>query len=365
MFFTPPHIKAAKERARLLKKVYHYRYAALKLEERDALRELWGRFASAIKIKDDKLLAGLTLESDKLLRRVGAHYYKHYHFYENVETLVVAAVLAIGIRMYFLQPFKIPTNSMWPTYHGMTYTLEENQKTDKGAIGDFIDLTLRGITHYQAVAPVSGRVSIPLLGYEDRERYKTAFPFRVVSRKLLGIFPIKERQYIFYVDDKPVALHVPLEFNFDKVLLEKYFHGGVTVEPSKTGRFDTGISVSAGDKIISFSIETGDMLFVDRVSYHFTSPKVGEPIVFRTRNVEGLTRLNQGIPDDKYYIKRLVALGGDLLEVKAPMLLRNNQPITGSPIFALNNSQTPPYGGDARKRPEGARWNQRSLCDGR
>ncbi len=33
--------------------------------------------------------------------------------------LLVAFVLAIGIRAYFLQPFKIPTGSMEPTLNGI------------------------------------------------------------------------------------------------------------------------------------------------------------------------------------------------------------------------------------------------------
>ena len=32
----------------------------------------------------------------------------------------MAAIVAGSIRSFFLQPFKIPTNSMWPTYNGMT-----------------------------------------------------------------------------------------------------------------------------------------------------------------------------------------------------------------------------------------------------
>ncbi|GBL24108.1 hypothetical protein EMGBS6_08930 [Opitutia bacterium] len=34
--------------------------------------------------------------------------------------VVMAAIVAGSIRSFFLQPFKIPTNSMWPTYNGMT-----------------------------------------------------------------------------------------------------------------------------------------------------------------------------------------------------------------------------------------------------
>ena len=39
---------------------------------------------------------------------------------ENVEVMLVAIAVAMAIRTFFLQPFKIPTNSMWPTYYGMT-----------------------------------------------------------------------------------------------------------------------------------------------------------------------------------------------------------------------------------------------------
>src|SRR5580692_4905087 len=39
---------------------------------------------------------------------------------ENVEVLLVALAVAMGIRTFFLQPFKIPTGSMQPTLFGVT-----------------------------------------------------------------------------------------------------------------------------------------------------------------------------------------------------------------------------------------------------
>ena len=36
---------------------------------------------------------------------------------ENVEVLLVALAVAMGIRTFFLQPFKIPTGSMQPTLY--------------------------------------------------------------------------------------------------------------------------------------------------------------------------------------------------------------------------------------------------------
>ncbi len=39
---------------------------------------------------------------------------------ENVEVLLVALAVAMAIRTFFLQPFKIPTGSMQPTLFGVT-----------------------------------------------------------------------------------------------------------------------------------------------------------------------------------------------------------------------------------------------------
>src|SRR5579859_7135759 len=39
---------------------------------------------------------------------------------ENAEVLLVALAVAMGIRTFFLQPFKIPTGSMQPTLFGVT-----------------------------------------------------------------------------------------------------------------------------------------------------------------------------------------------------------------------------------------------------
>ena len=39
---------------------------------------------------------------------------------ENVEVLLVALAVAMAIRTFFVQPFKIPTGSMQPTLFGVT-----------------------------------------------------------------------------------------------------------------------------------------------------------------------------------------------------------------------------------------------------
>ncbi|MCX6996902.1 MAG: S26 family signal peptidase [Kiritimatiellaeota bacterium] len=39
---------------------------------------------------------------------------------ENLEVIVVAGAVAMAVRTYFVQPFKIPTGSMQPTLYGIT-----------------------------------------------------------------------------------------------------------------------------------------------------------------------------------------------------------------------------------------------------
>ena len=67
----------------------------------------------------EKLKLGIERLEDVLRKTGGAHYPKT-ALVENVEFFLVAAIVILGIRTYFVQPFKIPTNSMWPTYNGMT-----------------------------------------------------------------------------------------------------------------------------------------------------------------------------------------------------------------------------------------------------
>ena len=102
-------------------KVWNYRRDVLappllrELEAKmSALRALLAERAEASRIKP-----GIEALED-VLRRAGGTHYPRTETVEWVEFLLVAAIVIIGVRTYFIQPFQIPTNSMWPSYHGMT-----------------------------------------------------------------------------------------------------------------------------------------------------------------------------------------------------------------------------------------------------
>jgi hypothetical protein len=46
--------------------------------------------------------------------------YPNANYRENIEVFLVALAVAMGIRTFFVQPFKIPTGSMQPTLFGVT-----------------------------------------------------------------------------------------------------------------------------------------------------------------------------------------------------------------------------------------------------
>ena len=76
----------------------------------------------------------------------------------------------------------------------------------------------------------------------------------------------------------------PKEISFDHLLQKaasekRIAMGFVTTESGErvqTYMLRTGKFVRAGDRVLSFDILTGDQLFVDRMSYHFVRPNVGD-----------------------------------------------------------------------------------------
>ena len=292
---------------------------------------------------------------EKQLRKSGGCFYPRTSWAENVETLLVAAILAIGIRTFFFQPFKIPTNSMYPSYNGLTHQIFAEGEEPLLPVHIFRTFAF-GASRRELVAPADGEILLPI---------NTPFPtVKTPGRKWL-LLPTTLKEATLYVGETPASIKMPLDFNFDKVLRDRFFPDA----PETTQRIEferwlrmrvqergivrrkdqillnTGEMVRKGDSVLSFDILTGDALFVDRFSYHFFPPKIGDPFVFRTRNIKGIAERNFGIPEDKYYIKRLVGTEGDTLAIRDSTLYRNGKPIGGADPFQRNADKVGEYQG--------------------
>ncbi len=341
-----------------------------------------GEVKLRLKERADASRIKLAVESlEAVLRDTGGRVYPVSSVVENIEFFLVAAIVILGLRAYFVQPFKIPTNSMWPTYYGMTSEVFPAGR-EPGMIGKVARFLGLGATNYSVTAPADGEVLIPVFG--DLRPAWTEKP----GRSLL-VFPTTLREYTFSVGGEMVRITVPAEWaqsgSFDEVVQQAFFKGqapslyaaikgaavrGQPLEQStmivhqgnRSGEtrvlwVPVGRKVQRGEKLLSFDILTGDLLFVDRFTYNFFPPKVGSGFVFKTGNIEEL-KADEG---DKYFIKRLVGVPGDQLEIRKPaplvsdgappldskdgQLFRNGQPIDGAAAFGKNSRKDGLYPG--------------------
>ena len=251
-------------------------------EARMLAREAMGWVTSGV--RRGEVLQRLETQYGDLLRTD-----KHHGRRENAEVALVAIALALGVRAYFLQPFKIPTHSMRPTLLGIL-NQPENQVPPIWPARVF-DLIWLGKGWHRAVAPKDGTV------------------VSVREGKLLGVIPWATTEIMGDGWTESVWTG-----------LQQAREGGLKIR--------AGDRVQAGEVLANFSSTSGDHLFVNKVIYQIRKPHRGDTFVFTTDGIEGIEsglRL-RGIEGSQYYIKRCVALGGDSLQVRPPELWINGQP---------------------------------------
>lgn len=308
----------------------------------------------------DRLQKGVEALEPLLKKNGGAIYPKGW-VGENIEFFLVAGIVIIGIRTYLVQPFKIPTNSMWPTYHGMTSDVFARKSEEPGPLAAAGRLVAFGAWPHRVDAPADGEILVPI---DNRGQIY----FRSVPGKTWLVLPTTVHEFTLLVGSKPVRIRVPEDFDFNWTVSQRFFPVGPGVYPTDyrrqlqralethdyfSGEIDgvpvrcirTHVQVQAGQRALAFDEMTGDQLFVDRVSYHFVPPAVGSPFVFRTVHIPYIAEAYGPERADQYYVKRLVGEPGDRLEVRGTTLYRNRLPITGADAFDLNARRARQYPG--------------------
>jgi signal peptidase I len=221
---------------------------------------------------------------------------------ENVEVLLVALAVAMGIRTFFLQPFKIPTGSMQPTLFGVTST------------PDFTKINYLQEDRSRVEADIRGQVQarnalvFPTGWQRVKEWFQGSSYLRVVAEadgELQSIEP-PTRFLIFNIKQTIwIGGHAQtLWFPPDYGEVPLWARAGLRVRSD----YQEGQQFHRGDEVLKMKVNAGDHLFVDRLTYNFRKPERGEIVVFATAGTE----IKQ---QDQFYIKRLVVLPGEKVQI--------------------------------------------------
>jgi signal peptidase I len=92
------------------------------------------------------------------------------------------------------------------------------------------------------------------------------------------------------------------------------------------------------------TLEIGDRLVVEKISYHFRAPAIGEIVVFDPPQQLQI----QGYAKDQAFIKRVIGTSGQIIQVQDGKVYRNNLPLTEDYI-----AEPPAYDMPAVQVPEG------------
>jgi len=299
--FTSSHVKHSRLLLRHARKYLRYKADRLSAPDREQIVSEMKNLREALRDRDRERIHGAADTLDKTLHRLTPVTWES-HWRENCEVILVAIVVAVGIRSYFLQPFKIPTGSMQPTLNGIIgHPSTAPPPNILRQIGEFV---------------VMGRNYIDVVSREDDQ------VFEVTPKKILFFFTFSHlvcQRQNFLVYAAPDTLSH--DFNV--------FPGRV---------------VHRGEIIARGAIDTGDQVFVDKFTYNFVKPHRGDVFVFRTNHIPGIREDPEaGAP---FYIKRLAGLPGDTLRIDPPFLYVNGKKAEGYG-FERVMSAKPPYRGYA------------------
>jgi signal peptidase I len=299
--FARRHIKHSRLLLRHARKYLRYKADVLGDSDREEIVGGMHNLREALRDRDRERIHSSAEALDKSLHRLTPVTWES-HWRENCEVILVAIVVAVGIRSYFLQPFKIPTGSMQPTLNGIIgRPMTEPPPNLLTQIGEFV---LRGRNYINVVSREEDQV------------------LEIVPKKILFFFTFsrlvcQRQNFLVYASPDTLA-H---DFN---------------VFPGRL--------CHRGEIIARGAIDTGDQVFVDKFSYNFVKPHNGDVFVFRTNGIPDIRE--DPIAGPPFYIKRLAGLPGDQLRIDPLFLYINGKKAEGYG-FERVMSARPPYRGYA------------------
>lgn len=318
-FLTPRYLKQARLLHKGVTRFINYKRDLLPHSKLTEICALKADLEQAIKARNEKQIDEISAKVTKTCQGAlpdGGHS----EIADNVEVFFVAIVVALGIRAYIAQPFKIPTGSMQPTLNG--YIARHTDKDEAPVLPKRVfERVFLGRSYVNVVSKYDGylRTSNPI----TENTLLIFFTYSTIH------FEDGRTQWVWGVPVRQL-IGSDASLGFAKYIKAPVMEDGrvLTPDAQRLSKISGGGYVSKGQLLARGILERGDHVLVNKFAYNFRTPKRGEVFVFVTKHITGIEQQTSFIKEHgaQHYIKRLVAVPGDQFQIKPPEIWINGKP---------------------------------------
>lgn len=204
---------------------------------------------------------------------------------EAWESVLLIVLVILVVRVFFVMPSEIPSGSMQPTLWGVRVVDRRDDPLFRPPTGwrAWVERWLFGRTYWQVHAEAPGML----------EEIAPVEPGRFGGSGRLR----------FRLGGVWYSLPAPTQWPSSPLRELPDEQAALLLAGLRPGHW-----YAKGEPIIQAVLQAGDHVLIDRFTYQWRRPRRGEIVVFRAQGIEGLE-------DDTYYLKRLVGLPGERMQI--------------------------------------------------